>query len=427
MTAVRVALESLVEPDATTNARLWLDAFCVNDEQGDQEAIGNALRAHFADKKCTFNCPEGYSAFVERWQARLERFRGPFADGTTRLARAQVEGRMVVGVGHAATRETNLHLDRTFGVPLIPGSALKGIAAAQAGVLGGAWRRGSRENTEGKGEDHALLFGGAAGSEVDRAGAVIFHDAWWMPASEKEPLPLHLDVMTVHHPEYYAGRGAPLDWDEPHPVSFLSATGVYLVALTGPSAWVDVAYQLLERGLRELGIGAKTRAGYGRVGLTLLKTKVGRILERKARVLEINRAKNAKEEVLSYLSELLAESEVQARQVASELVADRALRKWWKVKLEATARLSRVEQLLLEILDDVVGDKRGSADRIETPGHAKRRGKKIAFTPDGEARYIQADPKAVKMTKELEQRLREGVRVIGVLISRDLIELKEES
>ena len=69
---------------------------------------------------------------------------------------------------------------------------------------------------------------------------MTFHDALWIPDGDR--LPLDLDVMTVHHPDYYQGKddAPPADWDSPNPVAFVSAHGKYLLRSTGPEEWVDV-------------------------------------------------------------------------------------------------------------------------------------------------------------------------------------------
>ena len=72
-------------------------------------------------------------------------------------------------------------------------------------------------------------------------------------------------MITVHHPDYYQGDQAPADWDNPTPVPFLSATGVYLLALAGDPQWVEAAYKILALALCEEGVGAKTSSGYGRM------------------------------------------------------------------------------------------------------------------------------------------------------------------
>ncbi len=76
-------------------------------------------------------------------------------------------------------------------------------------------------------------------------------------------VPAHL------HPEYYQGSAAPADWDSPTPLPFVSANGAYLVALGGADAACVVAgLTILGLALAELGIGAKTSSGYGRMTLT---------------------------------------------------------------------------------------------------------------------------------------------------------------
>jgi hypothetical protein len=55
--------------------------------------------------------------------------------------------------------------------------------------------------------------------------------------------------------------------DSPVPVPFATVTGSYLVAVEGDPAWCHAAMGILKIGLAELGIGAKTNAGYGRMAL----------------------------------------------------------------------------------------------------------------------------------------------------------------
>jgi CRISPR-associated protein Cmr6 len=198
----------------------------------------------------------------------LETIDGGIEGGLTAVFTAEARGRIVVGLGAHSVRETNLALLHTWGVPYLPGSALKGLASAAAHQLGAdpAWKKAGKQTPHG--DEHARMFG-----DPKTAGYVVFHDAWWIPENAVT-LPLDLDVMTVHHPDYYRdGRSAPADWDEPNPVGFLTAQGKYLVALSGPDAWVERAGAWLSAGLRELGLGAKTQAGYGRMTLTAVPTQ----------------------------------------------------------------------------------------------------------------------------------------------------------
>jgi len=250
-------------PVASTNAGLWLDKH-LNRGEGDAP-----IRALVTRMRDTIQPPDGYRQAFERREAALQKQDGGFQEGVTQFWRGLVEGRMIVGIGLASARETGISLLHTWGMPFIPGSALKGVAAAMARELpGDTWRAGSA--------GHRALFG-----DHQLGGSVVFHDAWWAPGTPDESLPLDLDVMTVHHREYYGGGDeAPADWDEPNPVVFTTARGAYHVALSGPASWVEAAGKLLAEGLATLGVGAKTAAGYGRLTLERQLTKADAERER---------------------------------------------------------------------------------------------------------------------------------------------------
>ncbi len=202
--------------------------------------------------------PGDYSRYFQRWRDSIQRL-----EPCTQTAEATVQGRMAVGLGAESVLETSITLHRTYGVPFIPGSALKGLAAAAAHKHledKEAWRKAGKEGKPGPA--HRILFG-----DQESSGYVTFHDALWIP--EGESLPLDLDVMTVHHPEYYRGDDVPpADWDSPNPVAFVTAKGRYLLAVTGPDKeWTKTAMKILTEALQNDGIGAKTAAGYGRMSV----------------------------------------------------------------------------------------------------------------------------------------------------------------
>lgn len=250
MSSRRQNLKELV-PDPGTHAGLWLEKFLP-----DVEANGPGRQAHL-EQLPELRTSVEYRRFFQRWKdslAALEPYTG--------TAEATVQGRMIVGLGAESVLETAIALHRTFGVPYIPGSALKGLAAAAAHkhLEDPEWRK---VKEDGKiGDSHLALFGDQGSS-----GYVTFHDALWIPTGDR--LPLDLDVMTVHHPDYYQGKddAPPADWDSPTPVAFVSAHGKYLLALTGPESWVQAAMNILVEALQKDGIGAKTAAGYGRMSV----------------------------------------------------------------------------------------------------------------------------------------------------------------
>ncbi len=160
--------------------------------------------------------------------------------------------RVIVGLGAESVLETSIRLHRIYGFPIIPGSALKGLARAYAKLI------------EGRGESDPVLadiFG--QGPPKSQAGKVLFLDA--VPADPAN-LTLELDVMNPHYAPYYQGTKPPADYHNPVPVFFLTIgpESEFLFALTSREEnLVAQAKGWLENALQKMGIGAKTSAGYG--------------------------------------------------------------------------------------------------------------------------------------------------------------------
>jgi CRISPR-associated protein Cmr6 len=246
---------------ATAHWGLWLDRFLSGDKET-SESHGPHIRA-ITERVA----PNGYADRFKTWR------QGFLESGAECLVlEAEVQGRMIVGLGSKGTLEAGIRLDHTWGVPVIPGSSLKGVAAAGAHLLRGEsdahWSKPESPDAGARPDsDFDILFG-----STDEAGAVRFHDAWWIPGSG-ENKPLRIDVMTVHHAKYYqAAEGSevppPSDMDSPNPVAFVSAVGRYLIVLEGANdAWRRAAADFLSLAFKHLGVGAKTNAGYGRLKL----------------------------------------------------------------------------------------------------------------------------------------------------------------
>ena len=198
--------------------------------------------------------------YRQAFDVRKKQLLEPTAGRVAQARTAQAAGRVVIGIGDKGALEVGLTLEHTWGVPVLPGSALKGLAASAARKFGGdAWQADQ--------PSYLALFG-----DTDERGFVTFHDAWREPST----LPVvDLDVMTVHHADYYGGEdsqgvvAAPADTDSPVPISFMTVRGDFLVVVEAHEAtWCEAALRFLELGLRDLGIGAKTNAGYGRMTLS---------------------------------------------------------------------------------------------------------------------------------------------------------------
>ena len=246
-------------------------------ENGDPDEKRALLEAAMAASRAS-SCVSMYERAYTRWRDSLP--------AGTESVILRTEQRLIVGLGSENVLETGLTLHHTYGMPVIPGSALKGLAAHYCDQVWGRtdprFKKPSNEENEAyrkylKGEGpkppenfHRLLFG-----TTDDSGCVVFHDAWFVPGSD--PQPLRLDVMTPHHKDYNRDPGddkfaAPTDFDSPNPVAFLSVQGEFHVAVSwnGPpsdqsAAWTALALELLRQALEQWGVGGKTSSGYGRL------------------------------------------------------------------------------------------------------------------------------------------------------------------
>jgi CRISPR-associated protein Cmr6 len=231
---------------ASTHAGLWWDRYIGNIESdADRQRLSQEITT-------TIREPDLYRSFFERWKETLR-----LMDAMTRVA--TVRTRMIIGLGAESVLETAITLHRTYGVPYIPGSALKGLTAAYARNQLDATQWGKES------EGYAIVFG-----TPKQAGYLTFYDALYIPGSGFQQHALWPDVLTVHHPLYYSGTAPPTDKDDPNPIPFLTATGSYLLALgipPGLEAWGNTTWSIMQRALNELGIGAKTSSGYGRMNI----------------------------------------------------------------------------------------------------------------------------------------------------------------
>ncbi len=242
------------------NAGLWLDKYLNKPlrKEGEEGEKDNKAKTQLVKEVACIKVSPIYEKFYERWEQLL-------VDCDAVKCEIRVSGRMAVGLGADGVLETSITLHRTYGVPYIPGSALKGLA------LRYAWNRLEKSGGEWTKEHTQILFGcDEKGKEA--AGYVTFFDALYVPNTGHKvngiSYPLRPDVMTVHHADYYQdGTKPPADWDDPTPVSFISATGEYLLAVAAPDAleWREIALTILEKALADEGIGAKTSSGYGRM------------------------------------------------------------------------------------------------------------------------------------------------------------------
>jgi CRISPR-associated protein Cmr6 len=249
------------------------------------------------------------SWFEHRWQKTIGRaVQGP----------VEAKTRLLVGAGDPSAVDVGLRVHHTWGVPFIPGSSLKGLLSHWLDTVYGPsaendanhpwdpthpepdrakFRRPHTAGTHahGAGEIQRILFGSPDIDEDVKPlrdwgrleltsgmtgcrGKIVIHDALFVPGSANNK-PFLADVLTVHHADYYQGKGRANDYESPNPVGFLSVRpgAQFLLAVelapgepTTYEPWVDFAQGLLLEALADWGIGSKTAAGYGRL------VKIGR-------------------------------------------------------------------------------------------------------------------------------------------------------
>jgi CRISPR-associated protein Cmr6 len=236
----------------------------------------------------------------ERWLKRCEqieispdyglayrRWKDSFSVDEATLREVEASSRLLIGHGNPSGSDVGLTVHRSWGVPLLPGSALKGMLAHYVDAvygdpnpsqrrawLGPTWRNGRVARDDAAGDAYARLFGAPAvdGNEHSACrGLVEFHDALYVPGSAPNNHPFARDVLTVHQKPYYDHKGEdgrwPNDWTSPVPVGFMTVRPKtkFLLVVIGPQQWRSLAMTLLFEALNEWGIGGKTSAGYGRL------------------------------------------------------------------------------------------------------------------------------------------------------------------
>lgn len=200
-----------------------------------------------------------YKVAFNRWKREMENSE---ARRTCCWWRGQVMQRLFLGLGERTSYalETAVSLDPTYGLPMIPGSTLKGIARAVA-------RSRLPELTELEAEDLNFLIAALFGRPGKDEGCLRFLPAWWDPDSAKSPLVP--EVVTPHHQDYYAGKESyPTGRDSPVPAPQLAVRGAFWFAVEGVSPWREHGASLLKIGLSDpkFGVGAASHAGYGLFG-----------------------------------------------------------------------------------------------------------------------------------------------------------------
>ena len=255
---------------------------------------------------------KNFAKRIEKQRADLEKhgYENIFKIEKDKCLKLKTASRLVVGLGAGHVLETSLTLHHIFGIPYIPGSALKGIVR-----MVNFWEIVSEQNKKSDKEiqefqeqlydkeisnsdkndfdkedilKHKLLFG-----TQKFKGLLVFLDAY--PEVQNNQQIFELDVMTPHYQGYYTKNQVPGDWENPNPIPFLTvkkgitfcfnvlfdkfraerlltlkedefpnqAKGIIKKWLNNFSNISQNVKKWIEDALTEFGVGAKTRLGYG--------------------------------------------------------------------------------------------------------------------------------------------------------------------
>jgi len=191
----------------------------------------------------------------------------------------QLEGRLAINLADSLIQNAGISLDRLFGLPFIPGSAVKGVCRHAA----------LEELNASKGEERARLFEsfrnvfGTADNDFTHGELRPFRDLLadrsenqrgsvsFLPAYPVNEARIVVDLTNVHYPDYYRrGRTEDLANERPQPNPFpaveIGAQFAFCIVLNRTDVAADVlpaARRWLECALTVHGLGAKTASGYG--------------------------------------------------------------------------------------------------------------------------------------------------------------------
>jgi len=199
--------------------------------------------------------------------------------------------RLIINLGAASIYETSLLFHRNYSIPYIPGGAVKGVTRHWA-VLKFAERVQELKDLSYRdaidrvnkalenGKDLRIDADGVRFSQLieifgtqNKKGKVIFFDA--LPFIDQNKDLVALDIINVHYKPYYEAserelkeniEKAPGDWHDPIPIFSLTVereTKFRFALASRNEDLVKKAKKLLKEALENIGIGAKTSAGYG--------------------------------------------------------------------------------------------------------------------------------------------------------------------
>lgn len=162
------------------------------------------------------------------------------------LRKHRFSHRLLINLAQPSLWESHTSYNPTYGTPVLPGSACKGLA-----------RHFAQTHLDIAPDHMNALFDNTSPDKK-----VQFMDAWWVPDSApgKNDQPWVREIVTPHHPEFMNTKGvqAATPFDSPKPSPQLATHGQFLFVVSGPKLWADYAQNILQVALENEGIGART-------------------------------------------------------------------------------------------------------------------------------------------------------------------------
>lgn len=266
-------------------------------------------------------------AVLKKKTDAYKKFNSSLVEQSAVIVFAKLEARMIIDSANGVLENGGICLDRTSGIPFIPGSAIKGAARHYSiyalsqeddiekktnllyqiclvfGYGKQEWKAGRDKSKNHSHSDFWLAMTALDSREdkqrdevwgkvADKVAAKLFAKLKQKPKNQDSPLctqlpnlsgsicflpaypekdpGIDIDVLTCHHPEYYSGkRPIATDDENPNPILFptirAGATFRFCLIPTPLTGESDLknSKQWLSEALTAFGIGAKTNAGYG--------------------------------------------------------------------------------------------------------------------------------------------------------------------
>lgn len=182
----------------------------------------------------------------------------------------KTDWRLAVGLGNESVYETSMTLHHIYGIPYIPGSAIKG--ATRNWVIMKFYKQIEEKALLDKG--FCNIFGSPKeGITGEHKGGIIFFDSFPINIPTVEP-----DIINSHYNPYYTDNKPPADYYDPNINFFLTVTNTSFKFFIGVKNMdnrnisdgkfkdkniLSATEELVRNMLLEHGLGAKTAVGYG--------------------------------------------------------------------------------------------------------------------------------------------------------------------